>query len=104
MTKNTVDTFSSLPKCKGDMGLLCHKEQPCVDVMSVGYFMPGVNAFQAIEALTERGCKTDLKNIFIMTGDVTAIESEKTFKLGCTVLQKPVRLKEITDLMENVQT
>lgn len=78
----------------------CNKDQPCANVLFIDYLMPRLDGLKFVEAMEQRGCKADFRNIFIMTGNTDYIDDERIKRLCCQVIQKPISLDEFDRLIE----
>ena len=88
--------------CDVYQGCDCQKDDVCGDLYLVDYQMPTMNGLDFFEMIHERGCKTNPANKYIMSGNVTTIDMERVEKICCKVLQKPIRLKELDEIVEGL--
>lgn len=78
----------------------CTKGTPCGDVIFIDYFLPGTNALDFIERMTEKGCKGIVKNKFVMSGNTELVDKERADKLGCHLIQKPINFDDLDNLLD----
>lgn len=89
--------------CDVFQGHTCTRERPCGHALFVGYQLSGLNGLDFIEQMEKKGCKGSARNKILMSGDTTAIDMQKARRLGCKVLQKPVSLKTIDQIVKEVE-
>lgn len=75
----------------------CTKEFPCADIVITDLRMPKMNGIELISDQAQRGCKLDVKNKAIMSGDIDEECKKKIKELGCSYLNKPFTLNELSD-------
>ena len=61
-----------------------------------------MTGLEFIRMMQERGCQGESFRKFIMSGDTTSINMSEVKMVGCNVLQKPVRLKEIDRIIKEI--
>lgn len=88
--------------CAVFQGHDCEKDYPCGHALFIDYFFSETNAFDFIEKMEERGCRGMMRNKFVMSGDTTAINTDKALRLGCQVIQKPLDLGRLDELVSDV--
>ncbi len=77
----------------------CQMGSPCADVILIDYRMPRMTGLEFIELLSKRGCIILPENRVLMSGDTTSIDMDKVKQLGCQVLQKPVSLQNLDEIL-----
>lgn len=80
-------------------GCECQEDHPCGDLLFVDYMMPRMSGLEFIEMMHKRGCKGNPANKYIMSGNVNVIDMGRVKEIGCNVLQKPVTLEKIDEIV-----
>lgn len=78
----------------------CCKGRPCGHVLFIDEYLPKTTGLQFVEEMIARGCSGVAKNLFIMSGNTDLVDKEKAEKMGCKILQKPVKFVELDYLLE----
>lgn len=81
----------------------CQKTHSCADLLIIDFNMPRVTGLEFIEMLSMRGCKSLSSNKVIISGDTTSIDMVKVKQLGCQVLQKPVPLDRLEEIVRDAE-
>lgn len=81
----------------------CEEAGACADVLFVDYDMPGVDGLSCLRQLTRHGCHTLPPNRILMTRSTTPELIEKTGKMGCRIVKKPLHLAEIEKLVNRAR-
>jgi len=89
--------------CAVFQGHDCRNDSPCGHALFIDYFLPGMNGLDFIETMHQRGCKGLIRHKFLMSGDTTAIDHERAEKLGCQIIQKPLTLEIVDEIINDVQ-
>ena len=84
-------------------GCDCREEHPCGDLLFVDYLMPLMTGLEFIEMMHKRGCKGNPANKYIMSGNVNVIDMDRVKEIGCNVIQKPVTLEKIDQIIAEVK-
>jgi CheY-like chemotaxis protein len=74
----------------------CAHLNPCADVVLTDYHMPGINGVELLERQDKRGCKVNIRNKAIMSGNMTSGEVARTHGLGCALFKKPFTLSKLS--------
>ena len=90
--------------CAVFQGHDCDNDYPCGHLLLIDHFLPGMNGLDFIEMMGRRGCKGAVRNKVIMSGDTTAIDQNKADRLGCKVVQKPLTLGKLDQIIDEIQT
>jgi len=88
--------------CFSFKGHDCRNDYPCGHVLLIDHFLPGMNGLDFIEMMEKRGCKGAMRNKFLMSGDTTSIDQAKVIQLGCNLIQKPVCLDKLDEIINGV--
>lgn len=81
----------------------CQEGSPCGDLLFVDYAMPRMTGLEFVEFMHKRGCKANPAVKYIMSGNINIIDMEKVKEIGCNVLQKPVTLEKIDEIVEKIK-
>ena len=92
----TADCPTTCPIYHGDH---CTQEQACGDLLFVDFNMPKMTGLEFIEQMAQKGCKAGPEKKFIMSGNPDAIEKDRVNTIGCKVLQKPVALAQLEQII-----
>jgi len=82
----------------------CSEIYPCGDILFVDYNMPRMTGLEFVELMSQRGCKGHPSNKIIMSGDTTTIDMERVNRLGCQVIQKPVTLLRVDEIIDECKS
>ena len=89
------------PVCKKPQ---CTNEFACADGYFVDLSMPHMTGIDFFASLVRRGCKTPPRNRVLMTGNLTREAMYKANELGITVVQKPLQLSKIGELVAEMRS
>jgi len=98
-----VLTANEPSSCLVYQGHDCTKDHPCGHALFIGYHLPKMNGLDFIEMMEDRGCKGIARNKILMSGNTTDIDLERAERLGCKVLQKPVSLQFIDQIVQEIE-
>jgi len=98
-----VMTFAEPLQCQVYNQCACTHAQACGDILLVDYYMPRMTGLEFLELMARRGCKGKPENKIIMSGDTSAIEMDRVKKIGCRVLQKPVPLAKLDEIIHDLE-
>ena len=89
--------------CAVFQGHDCDRDYPCGHMLLIDHFLPGMNGLDFIQMMEQRGCKGAMRNKVLMSGDTTAVDKEKAERLGCHIIQKPLTLGKLDQIVDEVQ-
>ncbi len=95
-----VLSFASAAFCPLARGLACRSDgrSRCADVIITDHMLPDLEGLAFLELLDAGGCKVPRRAM------VTGVGSEAVFRraraLGCTVIRKPFRVRELCDWLQ----
>lgn len=95
-----VLTYPTARKCPAFRQHNCHLLGPCADLVLVDQNMPDMSGLDFLRFLTRHGCQIVPPNRIIMTGNVTDELEQQVHKLGCGIIQKPLRLDTLDELVK----
>ncbi len=78
----------------------CEVKGACADIVLVDHNMPEVTGLEHLKHLTRHGCQILPRNRILMTGDASPDLEKAVVKMGCKIIQKPLRLNELDALIE----
>ena len=84
-------------------GCGCQEDHPCGDIFFVDYQMPRMTGLDFLEMIHKQGCKLNPANKYIMSGNLNVVDMDLVKAIGCNVLQKPVTLAKIDQIVEEVK-
>jgi len=99
-----VLVWESPQECPVYRGHDCANDFPCAHVVFAGYHLQRMNALDLFELMEERGCKGAARNKFVMSGDTTKIDRQRAEQIGCHILQKPISLGQIEEIVEGFES
>ena len=90
------------PLCFGtlDGEFTCPMRRPYFDVLIVDINLPVENGLVFLTNTRRQGCKVPGRNIAAISGGWTREERERAQELGIVVLDKPIRVAEVTTWLE----
>ncbi len=94
-----VITAACPTNCPVYHGDHCNQEQACGDLVLVDFNMPKMTGLEFIEQMAQNGCKAGPEKKFIMSGNPDAIDKQRAQAIGCTILQKPVALAQLEQIV-----
>ena len=92
---HTVVTAEDGFRCRAAQGLDCDKAFPCVDLALIDQNLPKLRGTDLIRLQLRHGCKALPADRILMSGVVTPQLREEGKALGCSVLQKPFRFRDL---------
>lgn len=82
----------------------CHDFlNPCADIIMTDYQMPGMTGTEMLLHQTQMGCKVDIKNKLVMSGDLDDKGQEMIEELGCVFFSKPFRFNELSAWLDDCE-
>ena len=90
------------PLCFGtlDNDFTCPMRRPYFDVLIVDINLPVENGLVFLANQRRKGCKVPGRNIAAISGGWTWEERQRAMKLGIVVLDKPIRVADVTTWLE----
>lgn len=73
----------------------CVPERPCADLMITDLEMPGMSGLEMLERQSRRGCRLNVRNKAVLSGNLNAATNEAIRNLGCASFQKPCPLSTL---------
>lgn len=62
-----------------------------------------MSGLEFIEAMKKQGCKGIAQNMVVMSGALAQEDISKATALGCVVVEKPITLNQIDELIEEMK-
>jgi CheY-like chemotaxis protein len=81
----------------------CPYEHECMDVLITDQRTPKMTGLDFIENQTRNGCKAIMKNKAVISGNWTKEECEQAKSLGCQIFNKPFRIEEISEWLDECE-
>ena len=79
----------------------CTKDNQCADIIITDFEMPKMNGSELLQKQSERGCKVDIRNKAIISGN---IDNENVIKkLGYAFFKKPIELSELIEWLNECE-
>lgn len=82
---------------------LCPREQACSDLLITDNQLPKMSGLDFIERQRARGCKGAVRNMAVMAAHWAPQDLERARRLGCKVLKKPFRFRDITAWLDSLK-
>lgn len=82
----------------------CTSEFPCADGYFVDLTMPHMTGIEYLENTVRRGCKVPPLNKVLFSGNLTQEASDRAKELGVTLMEKPIELSKIGELVVEMQS
>lgn len=98
-----VVTFDSAMACPAFNNHECENSGACADIVLVDHNMPGMTGLEYLKKMTHHGCRVLPRNRVLMTGDATPALENEIKKIGCDIIQKPLRLSKIEELIDQAR-
>jgi CheY-like chemotaxis protein len=74
----------------------CNMENPCADILITDNLMPRMTGIELVMKQSQRGCKLDIRNKAIISGNLDNESKKNIAKLGCVLFEKPFKLTELS--------
>jgi CheY-like chemotaxis protein len=74
-----------------------------MDVLITDQRTPKMTGLDFIENQTRNGCKAIMKNKAVISGNWTKEECEQAKSLGCQIFNKPFRIEEISEWLDECE-
>jgi len=82
----------------------CVNSKPCADIIITDYQMPKMTGLELLRKQAQRGCKVDIKNKALMSGNLDEENQNKIRELGHAFFSKPFKFPEFTAWVEDCET
>jgi CheY-like chemotaxis protein len=69
---------------------------PCTDIIITDYRMPGMTGTEMLLHQAQMGCRIDIRNKIVISGDLDDKGEEMIEELGCPFFSKPFKLRELS--------
>ena len=76
---------------------------PCADIIMTDYQMPGMTGTEMLLHQAQMGCKVDIRNKLVMSGNIDGKGQEMIEELGCAFFNKPFRFNELIAWLGNCE-
>ena len=86
--------------CKDLSSPRCDSPVRCCDALFIDYNLKLINGLDFLTRLSEKKCKIPSENIFLISGDITKINTDNVDMIGCKVMQKPILLSKLRRIIE----
>jgi CheY-like chemotaxis protein len=80
---------------------MCPSGQSCTDIIVSDINMHTISGLELVDELVRNGCKA--RNIALMSGDWLDFHRFYARKLGCKTFDKPLKLGEINDWLDECE-
>lgn len=92
-----VVTVEHPSRCDGEAQRLCHGQDECADVLIIDQWMPEMTGIEYLSQRHDWGCRAMGQHKALMSANISSEIRLQAKELGCKVFEKPVRLGEIED-------
>lgn len=98
-----VLTFEKPLNCPAFNDHECNLKGPCADIILVDQNMPGISGLEYLRQSTMHGCLVLPPNRILMTGDASPEIELEVNRIGCKLIQKPLRLEKLEELIDEAR-
>ncbi len=98
-----VLTYPVPGRCPAFNDHRCDLQGACADIVLVDQNMPGMSGLDYLRHLTRHGCRILPRNRILMTGDAAPELEKEVRKMGCQIVQKPLRLDQLDELVDQAR-
>jgi|GEM_PF-426633 len=82
----------------------CANSKPCADILITDYQMPKMTGLELLVQQAQRGCKVDIRNKALMSGNLDAETQNKVKELGHAFFSKPFNFPEFISWIEDCES
>lgn len=79
----------------------CPTQEACSDIIISDLNMPFMKGLDFLEQQIKKGCKCE--HLALLSGDLTAADSDRAKPFGIKLFKKPVKLSELDDWVKTVE-
>ena len=97
-----VVTVEHPSRCDGKKKRLCHGHEECADILLIDQWMPEMTGIEYLAKRHDWGCRAMGQRKALMSANLSDEVRLQAIDLGCKVFEKPVRLGDIEDWINEV--
>ncbi len=100
-----VLTFSEPNACPlyGKHSDTCTQKYKCADVVITDFKMPKMTGLELLQSQRQRGCKLDVKQKAVISGDIERKNKKMILEMGVTFFQKPLIIPEFSEWLSQCE-
>jgi len=73
----------------------CPQDHPCADILIASVELPPLGGFEFLRRQQQMGCRVSISRKLLLSFDLTDAEIGEAKALGCKIISKPFRLKNL---------